>query len=220
MRYPARPPAKEDEMRSRSIGYLMVLALVVPFVLLLSASPAGAGGFCRGTPVTDVSTDRVVMSDSCFLPTISRVDVGQSMTWLNKDATAHMVIGANSSWGGYEEVASGARTTVRFTKAGVYPYFCILHPGMIGAVVVGDGGASGATAGGAVSVASLPTATSAAESRAEGSAAADHTASTPSTAWRFATFAGFGLFVAATVALLAQRRRRDERSAALQAEHN
>src|SRR3712207_8386814 len=36
-----------------------------------------------------------------------------------------------------------------FTEAGVIPYACMLHPGMIGAVVVGDTGASSTADSGA-----------------------------------------------------------------------
>jgi hypothetical protein len=42
----------------------------------------------------------------------------------------------------------GQRITYRFSTSGVYPYFCFFHPGMVGAVVVGD--AAGLGAAGAV----------------------------------------------------------------------
>ena len=33
----------------------------------------------------------------------------------------------------------GEKVSYTFSEEGVFPYVCILHPGMIGAIVVGDG---------------------------------------------------------------------------------
>ena len=38
----------------------------------------------------------------------------------------------------------GDRTSVRLEQAGTYPFFCYVHPGMVGVVVVGDGRGTGA----------------------------------------------------------------------------
>jgi hypothetical protein len=63
----------------------------------------------------------------------------------------HTVTGAGSSWGDYTELQAIASVEHRFDDAGVYPYFCLLHPGMIGAVVVdGAGGETVLRADGAV----------------------------------------------------------------------
>jgi hypothetical protein len=37
-----------------------------------------------------------------------------------------------------------ASIKVRFSRAGTYPYYCIYHPGMAGAVLVGDANGPGA----------------------------------------------------------------------------
>ena len=61
------------------------------------------------------------------------------MTWLNRDDFPHVVLGANAAWGGYGKVRGGGEVSYRFVSSGVYPYVCTYHPGMIGAVVVGNG---------------------------------------------------------------------------------
>ena len=197
-------------MKSRLTRSLVVLVLASPLGVLFSAQAAAGGGFCRGVPVTDTSTDRVFMADNCFTPTIVRIDVGQSVTWTNKDGTPHVVAGANGSWGTYDEIGQGGRTTIRFTRSGVYPYFCIIHAGMIGAVVVGDGEASLGSSGAVVPVAAISPSSG---MGAQASQAASSVASTErggSIGWKAAAIAGFGLFAAA-VALLARGRIRSRR---------
>jgi hypothetical protein len=42
-----------------------------------------------------------------------------------------------------------------FSNSGVYPYFCFVHPGMIGVIVVGDGQGAGASTSAAFAQGSL-----------------------------------------------------------------
>lgn len=95
-------------------------------------------------PVTEERGTTAVMDErSCFSPTILYVGVGEQVTWTNKSTPPHTVTGANASWGDYTEIKAGDSVEHRFDTAGVYPYYCFVHPGMIGAVVVGDGASSG-----------------------------------------------------------------------------
>jgi len=90
---------------------------------------------------------------------------------------------------------------IRFDQAGVYPYFCHQHLGMIGVVVVGDG--RGEAAAPAV-VADFPGARP---------AATEATAAGRGAPWSLAVAALLGLGVAGG-ALVAARRRRARRPAA------
>lgn len=184
------------------------LGLMAAFVLVTGVAPARAGGgFCHGAPVTDTSTDRVVIADFCFTPTIVRVGLGDAVTWLNKDGTLHLVAGANGSWVG-DELHLGDRTTVRFVKAGIYPYLCSLHPGMVGAVVVGDGEAAG-TAGAAIPATlgtAEPSATAGQPSLAVASGGRHGVRAGSSLPWKISTFAASALFVALLAFVLGRRR--------------
>lgn len=75
------------------------------------------------------------------------------------DGPAHLITGANQAWG-ERDVELQPDTTVAYTfdKPGVYPYACALHPGMSGAIVVGDGGEELAAAIAATSAAGGTTA--------------------------------------------------------------
>jgi plastocyanin len=112
-------------------------------VLAAIGGPAAAsgGGGCGG-PVTRGTGDAVEIERFCFGPTILYTQPGQVVTWTNRDGFPHVVAGANVVWGSFQELLQGDSLTYRFAKPGVYPYVCSLHPGMVGAVVVGDGGAA------------------------------------------------------------------------------
>jgi plastocyanin len=187
-------------MKSRLIRTVAALVLSTPVAVALAGPAAAGGGFCRGQPVTDTSTDRVVMAENCFTPTIVRIDVGQSVTWTNKDGTAHAVVGANASWGEYDDIAQGGRTTVRFDESGVYPYFCHIHPGMIGAVVVGDGSASSGSSVAVVPPAPSTQPTAVPQDRAAAGRFAE------SSAWKVATFVAAGLLIGLAVWVAVGRR--------------
>jgi plastocyanin len=120
---------------------LMLSAFVVAGTAL--AVPASAGGFCAdpaGDLYSDAVGDTVTMLDSCFSPTVLRVGLGDTVTFVNKDPEFHALGGVAGTFGDmHREIDSGERVRVTFEDEGIFPYVCILHPGMGGAIVVGDG---------------------------------------------------------------------------------
>lgn len=127
-------------MRTHAIRGVMLMA--VGTMLLVGATPevvhASGGGGC-GRAVTDDDGTKVSIRNFCFGPTILRVPESETVTWMNRDDYPHVVLGANGAWGGYGKVRGGGEVSYRFVNSGVYPYVCTYHPGMIGAVVVGNG---------------------------------------------------------------------------------
>lgn len=119
----------------------LVLILGVTLLASVFATPAGAGGggHCESQAVSDQRTTVVDMAKACFMPVITRIDKGDTVTWINRDPYSHTVTGAGYVWGDTKDYVSGGRVSHRFTEEGIFPYSCILHPGMVGAVVVGDG---------------------------------------------------------------------------------
>lgn len=129
-------------MGRRSIAMVPVLLAAL---LLMPAGQAGAGGGggCR-EPAAVGEGVTVDMRRSCFLPTVLYAPAGESVTFVNRDDYPHTVTGVGP-WGtGFEEMDGGEAIGVTFERDGVYVYTCILHPGMSGAVVVGDATGPGA----------------------------------------------------------------------------
>jgi plastocyanin len=105
-----------------------------------------AGGGCHQGMTEADATGRdettVHMVDACFSASVTRVDPGTDVTFMNEDATLHNVGG--TEWGFYGEMRQGDTFTARFADPGVYPFACSYHPGMTGAIVVGGGKGAGA----------------------------------------------------------------------------
>ena len=173
--------------RRRGASRLLVSAAIVALAIGPAAVARASGGGGCGAPVTEAAGTRVDIERFCYTPTILRAPVGQPVTWTNLDTVPHMVGGANMVWGSYENLREGAAATYRFSEPGVYPYVCAWHPGMVGAVVVGDAGAAKA----------LEPKAAAASSSSEASA----------TLWKVIAAVAIGLFAMTLAAGLELRRR-------------
>ena len=119
----------------------LVLSVSIACCWGVLSAPAGAGGLCHEAPRPfDAHTQVVPIEDYCFTPVVVRIKAKQSITWINRDMDAHTVTGVGMGWGSLEQNLNHRdRVAYSFATDGVYPYFCALHPGMVGAVVVGDG---------------------------------------------------------------------------------
>jgi len=83
---------------------------------------------------TGVTGDKVVIENDKFMPTDLLVESGTTVEWVNKDSVDHTVTFENGDLD--EKMVVGATTTYTFTEAGTFGYFCQLHPGMQGSVIV------------------------------------------------------------------------------------
>jgi plastocyanin len=140
-----------------------IVALVSGLVLLgISAAlplVARAGGGCHVAGDGSVYTEgpaTVVRMDICsFAPTVARVPEGTTIRFLNTATIQHQVIGRAQTWG-TALLDPGDDQSVTFDDAGTYPYMCPLHPGMIGAIVVGSGEGAAALPAAASDATTLP----------------------------------------------------------------
>ena len=88
------------------------------------------------------------LEDKAFSPNPIRIKIGDTVTWTNNDDTPHVV---TSGTGGNDPnlgkdfysspdlrilIAPRQTFSHKFDTAGEFPYFCQLHPTMVGKVVV------------------------------------------------------------------------------------
>ena len=82
-----------------------------------------------------------------FQPNPIQLQVSDTVTWINDDLEPHTVTSGsngvpdnkfNSSPDFIPLMTPGATFSHTFTEAGEYPYFCLLHPNMVGTVRVGS----------------------------------------------------------------------------------
>jgi plastocyanin len=80
------------------------------------------------------------MTSNAYSPNPAQVSVGGTVTWTNDDSVPHTVTsGENVTPDAIFEsgvMAPAATFEHTFTEADEYPYFCLLHPNMVGTVIV------------------------------------------------------------------------------------
>jgi plastocyanin len=103
--------------------------------VLVGAPPAAAGG-C-GEPASHGTGTNIEIVDACFGPSLLSIEPGTTVTFVNRDSFEHNVGG--QGWGRFDSLLRGDRFRARFQEEGIYPFACTIHPGMTGAVIVGDG---------------------------------------------------------------------------------
>ena len=83
-------------------------------------------------------------TDQCFDPSTVTIEAGGEVVWSNDDTAVHTITSGALRDGGPDGVfdsgllGPGETFSHTFTRAGDYPYFCMLHPWMTGRVVVQD----------------------------------------------------------------------------------
>ncbi|MBI1657615.1 MAG: protease inhibitor Kazal-type [Thaumarchaeota archaeon] len=90
----------------------------------------------EGTSVPGCEED-----DTCFMPSMLEISVGDTVMWLNQDAAAHTITSGSPATGpdgvfDSSLVMSGATFEHTFEEPGTYDYFCLVHPWMLGTIQV------------------------------------------------------------------------------------
>ncbi len=98
---------------------------------VVMTSGSGAGQSC-------------VAANNCFSPNVVNIAVGDTVTWTNTDTVGHTTTSGLPSdntvgtvWDS-SLVNAGKTFSFTFQSAGIYYYFCMVHPWMIGEVAVGQ----------------------------------------------------------------------------------
>jgi plastocyanin len=129
---------------------LLVVVAAAGAAIGFAGVPAAAGGGC--TEVISGKSRAVDLKALCVIPTLIRVPAGTEVTFVNRDATDHVIVGSGMTWGSDGTMRQGDSFSATFERAGVYPFQCYLHPGMSGAVLVGDANGPGAASSFGVTV--------------------------------------------------------------------
>jgi predicted secreted protein with PEFG-CTERM motif len=108
----------------------------------------------------DIVPGASTKTTNAYSPNPVEVNVGDTVVWTNKDTQPHTATSgtdstADGKFGGTVEnpaselILANASYEFTFTEAGEYPYFCSLHPAMVGTVMVSGDGGNGDGNGGA-----------------------------------------------------------------------
>lgn len=143
-------------MSKSSIILIANLVAILSIVVLLGDTTTDATAQ-NTTNATSTTTDKVQVSivpgasfltDDAYSPNPVEVTIGQTVVWTNDDTAFHTVtsglIGAADAGKKFDSGLAGPTALISkgktfehtFDTAGEYPYFCTLHPAMVGTVIV------------------------------------------------------------------------------------
>lgn len=88
------------------------------------------------TTVAATSGAKVNISQMRFEPTVIRVKAGESVTWKNGEGMPHTITRKGNAGPSSGTLTTGQAFSHTFEEAGTYEYYCAIHPGMTGTVVV------------------------------------------------------------------------------------
>jgi plastocyanin len=80
-------------------------------------------------------TTAVGIQNFAFAPAALRVPVGTEITWTNEDDVPHTVTAQDKAYTS-DALDTGDVYRHTFTTAGVYAYYCAIHPVMTGQIIV------------------------------------------------------------------------------------
>jgi plastocyanin len=105
-------------------------SIAIAIVLLVAGSPSVTANDQPSTANAAVNIDNFV-----FGPQTITVPVGATVTWTNKDDIPHTSVSTDGVFKS-KVLDTDEKFSYTFTKAGMYPYYCTIHPKMTGKIVV------------------------------------------------------------------------------------
>lgn len=93
---------------------------------IVGTSPSASGG---------PGPNEIWIQGMAFSPATINVTAGTTITWTNKDAVTHTVTSTTGIFNS-GSLSTGKTYSQMFSGTGTYPYFCSLHSGMTGTVIV------------------------------------------------------------------------------------
>jgi plastocyanin len=130
-------------MKSLKMFSRVSIMLTLFSFLLLSNSCSKSSGYTSpsNTPVTPNTpgvtqgANDIWIQSMTFGPSSKTVTVGTTITWTNMDSVGHNVVSTTNAFQS-TTLGQGASYSFTFTTAGVYNYFCSIHPAMTGTITV------------------------------------------------------------------------------------
>ena len=122
--------------------------------ILASVFALPHAAFAADVPVS-ITVGATSKTNDAYSPNPVTANVGDTVIWTNDDTTPHTAtsgtaptpdgtFGGNAETGG-TILVKGKTQSFTFTEDGEFPYFCTLHPNMVGTVSVAEGGGNGTT---------------------------------------------------------------------------
>ena len=131
-------------MKTKTIGSLFVLFAIAS---MAAAAPSAYGDHAKAVVENAAGSSTAGCEPDCFIPATVTIDAGGEVIFQNNDNAAHTSTagtptdGPSGVWDS-SLVMMGTSYSVILDEPGEYPYFCMVHPWMVGTVIVEAAGAA------------------------------------------------------------------------------
>jgi len=115
---------------------VFIAGLAAALVLGMGVFGSSAKRF-QASAQPNPSSVEIKIDNFSFGPMELTVPVGATVTWINRDDIPHTVVSTDDSKTFKSKVLdTDEKFSFTFSRAGIYPYFCSIHPKMTGKVIV------------------------------------------------------------------------------------
>ena len=108
----------------------LIVAVPLAIAIILVLHPTQVKGEKSKAQNMEIKVDNFT-----FNPDTLTVPVNSAITWVNKDDIPHVIASTDGVFKS-KALDTDQQYSFTFTKAGTYPYFCAIHPKMVGKIVV------------------------------------------------------------------------------------
>jgi plastocyanin len=122
----------EEKIMRKSV---FIASVMVTAVMGLGGIQPKHNGIIASAQEKTASTAEVKIDNFSFGPAAITIQVGTTVTWINRDDIPHTVVSTEKVFKS-KVLDTDEKFSYTFTKPGEYPYFCSIHPKMTGKVVV------------------------------------------------------------------------------------
>jgi plastocyanin len=116
-------------MMKSKVSIAVLVAAIACTVVVLISNPTNARSDAKP------QTAEVRVDNFTFGPQSLTVPVNTTVTWVNRDDIPHVIVSDDGVFRS-KALDTDDKYSFTFTKAGTYPYFCGIHPKMVGKIVV------------------------------------------------------------------------------------
>jgi plastocyanin len=97
----------------------------------------GSGNSGQEPPTIEGEKVSIVDNDgsNSYSPNPTEIKVGDTITWVNEDSAPHTATSRDGTFNS-DILMGGDAFSFTFEREGEYPYYCDVHPNMVGTVVV------------------------------------------------------------------------------------
>ena len=131
------------KITTTKMTFFSVMAILATGLLMTTTTIPAAYAETTVSLPAGTSVPGCEETDACYTPSSVSIGVGETVTWSNDDTAAHTVTSGTPS-GGLDGIfdsslfAAGTTFSHTFEEEGTFDYFCMVHPWMVGNVIVGE----------------------------------------------------------------------------------